>query len=74
MDALVFSEFMEHFTRGMRKTLQEDEDGEETLSLSSMVKNKNELASKDDDDDYDDDLLKLPDGHYLKAREAETTM
>lgn len=68
MDSLLFGEVLEHYSEILQKEL-DSEGKDDTLSLRSLMRDKDEKPDLPDDDD-DDEFLKLHDGNYLKAKEA----
>lgn len=67
MDSLLFGEVLEHYSEILQKEL-DSEGKDDTLSLRSLMRDKDEKPDLPDDDD--DEFLKLHDGNYLKAKEA----
>ena len=67
MDSMVFGEFCENFTSELARA-EESEGKDDTMSLRSLLKPKDDSPPPEDDDDF----LKLNDGNYLspKAQEA----
>ena len=73
MDGLVFGEFFEHLTTEMRRAVNQEMG--DTLSLESLDK---ERRRRDDDrrrprPEDEEEFLRLHDGNYLKAKEAEAS-